>query len=886
MDERDPAVDLQTAKLAEQVNSDLMVRRGYERYQKRQEKEGSLAVEVHTSDVIEEALFAVSKAIEVSIEAVATQGRGRPPSWYSDLKDLDPDLLAYLALNSMMSAVSRKYTLTATLGKIGKQIELEIWAKGLKTYDPGLSRYIQAKVTKNHNGGSSGRYRVKAARIIANKAGYAEDAWDDERKSKAASCVYNCVMQTTDIFELWLKKRRSGTSVRMIGLTADVSERLAQRALSAAWQEPMLMPMVTPPEPWSSTTSGGYRDPILSVLTPLVRAGRRATYNAIEHQIKTNGLPLYMKALNAIQATPLVLCDYTLEAVKFCWFMDKDLPKFPRRSHLSPPKLPENFDELDAFAKKGHRIHCRDIAEKNREIDAGIATMSQDFKTADYLVDKDEFYLVWNFDFRGRVYPTSHFSYHREEHIKALFMFKERKPVDDTAAMWMRIDIANLGDFERVSKKALVDREQWSIDNEELIYRVGTDYKSTFDTWSKADKPFQFLTACHEYAKWLDDPSYEPQKPIAFDGSNSCVQHYSAASLDRTDGELVNLTPADLPNDVYSKVAHGITQKLQDCINAPPATGDELAAWETTEALRVERSNKKRSAGTREVPMVEARLYTEFMAERKERAQRWLDWGISRSLVKRNTMTFGYSSAQYGFAEQLMDDCMIPLERDVARGRRKAHPFGDKASQEAHSTFLAAINYPVISATIPSAKAGMDFICALAGRLAHEKKHMAWRTPMDFPVMQNYVPFTTKKVKLYLYDRVLNAPVRSTIMLHELGEGRVDKKKSKDSAAPNVIHSWDSNHLLATVLAAEELGIKSHMCIHDSFATIPADANLLSYVIRSEFHNQYAGYCMYQNLLDQITQQLNNPNDPLLPPVPEKGDLVLLDLMLSDYCFS
>lgn len=877
---------------AEETNSDLMKTRGHSRYQERAEKQGSLASQSNNYNLITQAHPRVSSAIEESIRAAQSHGPGRRPLWLVDLSPLDPDLLAYIGLNACMTAVAQEHSMALALTEIGQRVELEHWQQGLNDYDPGLHGWIERKVTADHQ---SGHYRVKAARIIASKAGYTADAWEADRRAKVASAIYNAVIDHSDIFEVWHRlntaRGKIAGKTRMLGLVPGVAELLAQQDLEASWREPMLMPMLTPPEPWTSTTQGGYFDPKLSALTPLVRSGTHTANNQIDHQIETDGIPPYIEALNAIQATPLQLSDYVLEAIKWAWETEQDVGKFPTQRQIAIAEYPENYEMLEPSVKKGLHLIRTETLEKNREIDSGVSAMTQDLITADHLVSRDRFYLPWNFCFRGRVYPIPHFSYHREDHIKALFMMADRLAIDDTAAMWMRIDLANLGDFDRVSKATLEDREQWAIDNEEMIYQCGTDFRASFGYWSKADKPFQFLLACSEYSKWLDDPSYLSGKPISFDGTNSCVQHYAAAALDEDDGELVNLTPSPLPSDVYQKVASKVTDRLQAYAVQPPITGQALDTWEKKEAKRVERINKERSRGTRANKPLARRNYSDFWDSRKKLATNWLGFGITRTRVKRNTMTYGYSSIAFGFAKQLMDDLMVPLQREVLRGRLSAHPFGDKESQEAHASYLANVNYPVISETIPSAQKGMTFIRSLARCLAHENKHFTWKTPLGFPVEQHYEAMTTKKIKIYLFDRVLAATVRSQVNLKvpekdSNGGTRVDKKKAQDSAAPNVIHSWDANHLLSTILAAEKLGITSHMVIHDSFATVPMESNLLYAIIRAEFVNQYNVTCMYTDLLNQVAQQLDNPNDPKLPTVPTKGNLCLCGVMDSPYCFS
>jgi DNA-directed RNA polymerase len=63
-------------------------------------------------------------------------------------------------------------------------------------------------------------------------------------------------------------------------------------------------------------------------------------------------------------------------------------------------------------------------------------------------------------------------------------------------------------------------------------------------TWLQADKPFMFLAAQLDYQAWANSgfsDDYVSHIAIALDGSNSGLQHYSAA-LRSDEGSLVGLT--------------------------------------------------------------------------------------------------------------------------------------------------------------------------------------------------------------------------------------------------------------------------------------------------------------------------------------------------------
>ena len=145
--------------------------------------------------------------------------------------------------------------------------------------------------------------------------------------------------------------------------------------------------------------------------------------------------------------------------------------------------------------------------------------------------------------------------------------------------------------------------------------------------WSGADKPFQFLAAVLEYSRYIEKGvGYVCGLPVALDGTN-LVQHLSALGLNEEDAELSRI-PGARPMDIYQRVADQVLKNI-------------LEEGESTEA------------------------------------NQWLKYGVDRSVVKRNVMTYGYSSKQFGFQEQLVEDLMNPISDKMLKGEIEEHPFGD-----------------------------------------------------------------------------------------------------------------------------------------------------------------------------------------------------------------
>jgi len=83
--------------------------------------------------------------------------------------------------------------------------------------------------------------------------------------------------------------------------------------------------------------------------------------------------------------------------------------------------------------------------------------------------------------------------------------------------------------------------------------------------WLSAEDPWQCLAACKELANALElkNPAeYISHLPVHMDGSCNGLQHYAAMGGDELGAALVNLSPSDRPQDVYSGVAGLVAQRV------------------------------------------------------------------------------------------------------------------------------------------------------------------------------------------------------------------------------------------------------------------------------------------------------------------------------------
>ena len=828
------------------LNEASMLSQGIDRFEEQEEnlKNAGILGTVDTK-LVKGALPLVVSAMAKELEEAKSYKS--KPFWFHALSNIDHNTAAYIGLNYAFIGVGQCTDVTNICVNIGKQVCIELWSQDFVNKDPKLFKRLFEMAKRNHN---SPRHRLKAMSAVASREGHAIERWTPEQFVNVGQAVLNCVMVGSELFDVYDRPNKK-FFVQNLGLSETGRRLVDDLTDQIKWMSPIFKPMLTEPKPWTSFHSGCYHDTKLASLVPMVRRVSPKQKEMIEAAFKSGSIDRITRALNAVQSTPFAINKPVLEQVKLAWERGDVVSKFPRKSKLRVPGKTKNWDELDSKQRKHVKKTKEKIILRNRALDADLVNMTTDLNIADELARHERFYLPHNLDFRGRIYPIPTFNHQRADHIRALFQFARGKRLGPKGAYWLCINLANTGDFNKISKKSLDERISWVNANQRALYLIGKKPGLTRHIWQEADKPFSFLAACIDFAGYVENgEDHISHIPPALDGANSGVQHYSAALRDEKGGATVNLVPQEKPADVYQIVA----DRVNEAINTD--TSDE--------------------------------------------AELWKQYGVSRKVVKRNVMTFAYSSEKYGFRQQQMEDLMKPLEDDVLEGLLTDHPFGDDNGSKA-ATFIASKVWDAVNDVVTKAAEGMRFIQKCAQLCAHEAKPLIWTSPIGLPVVHAYDQYNINRVRIFLYDKTIqpseatqkskvtdDGSVYNCIMvnLRTTPKGTLDKMKQRNAAAPNFIHSLDASHLMFTVLAGLDEGIEDFMLIHDSFATHAADTERFSYLIREQFVAMYEHFDVIQRLYNNTYAQLDDKSRMSLVEVPAKGELDLYDVLRSDYAFA
>jgi DNA-directed RNA polymerase, mitochondrial len=413
--------------------------------------------------------------------------------------------------------------------------------------------------------------------------------------------------------------------------------------------------------------------------------------------------------------------------------------------------------------------------------------------------------------------------------MRAMFLFDEGQVLTPEGFYWLKVHLANCYGIDKVP---FDERVAWVDRNYKMVMNVAR-YPKDDREWLKADSPYMFVAACMAIA---DAHEGKPVHiPVSFDGSCSGLQHLSAM-MRSPEGALVNLTPSHAPQDIYQKVA--------DVTNA--------------------------------------KLIRETDPEQKHRAEMLLNLeggkGVTRKLIKRLVMTYAYSSNQRGMRDQLLDDHIRSAAFKVLTGDLPENPFGEDYWMTAD--YLAKVTRQAIAETVSGPTRAMDFLRDISGMFSHEGKPTEWHTPMGFPVMMRYPKIITKQFKLFLSDKAIKFKPRTSVEAPG-----IDKRKAKNAASPNFVHSMDACHLMMVLLECKKNGLDSVALVHDSFGCLPNDAPRFRDIIRTTFRRMYEENDVLDQFRNEALEQLDVKPEKV-PPVPEKGSLDLSLIEQSEYCFA
>lgn len=786
---------------------------------------------------------AVFEAVKVFVEGALAPKRGVKPAYvgillemselYRDEKDQLYSLLTFSPFSILMNnLMKRKDLFLSNVSQlIGKEIQDEY----------NLTHYLSKNPSRNVvvlNGIDQrvqGFYRRAYALAWMKRDNYQAPKWNHQDLMQFSACLINLIVDNTSYFEYC--QQGATLSVQPTQALLDAWATNEDNAISNAYR---LCPTIIPPKPWESYEEGGYYGELQSSTSLLRLRDQRTAFG--KRYLKKLGqmeLASVRKAINSIQATPWKINAKILEVMQRIVELGGGRAGIPYINEAPKPMiLPENPSEeqLKDYRKVMVGYYKDETSRKSLALRA-----IGNIKTAEEFSKYDQIYFPCNMDFRGRVYPLPSFSFQGDDLNKGLILFADAPACEDMEDIdWLAVHGANLAGVDKVSYD---DRKQWVKDNEQDILASAIDpLGHTF--WMNQDEPCQFLAFCFEWQAWKTwETEHSSPKgfvsgiPIAFDGTCSGLQHFSAILRDPVGGAAVNLLPSDKPNDIYGVVAAKVNETITQDLKT--GTIDDVV-------------DTKIKFGT------------------KTLAQVWHMHGVTRKVTKRSVMTLAYGSKEYGFRDQIYEDI---ISKDMQEQKENS-VFSDANCWQA-SAYMAKLIWNAVRTTVVAAVEGMKWLQDCAKLVTKKGQVVTWTTPMGLPIQQSYMECESRQVRLRCAGK--------NIRLYSLNmTGNIDKRAQAQGVAPNFIHSMAASHLQLTVCNAVDAGIHHFAMIHDSYGAPVAQAKHMYKVVRESFIKMYTDH----DVLESFRDDMKKLSDTKLPDFPARGILDLNEIIKSKYIFS
>jgi DNA-directed RNA polymerase, mitochondrial len=622
-----------------------------------------------------------------------------------------------------------------------------------------------------------------------------------------------CLRTLTDLFmeetEVYYDHRGRPHKVRVPAICPEAIDLAVAIAMEHMRRHPVFSLSDEPPRDWTGYRNGGYWTARSKYAATFVRNVHHAEDVEMFKKAMRREMRPHMAGVSALQSV-----DWSIN-----WRIVDVLDKI------------EDLGLLDRLlgepTGKDGRTRARQKANNLTRLRVAIAEARPQWS----------FYTAKTCDTRGRVYSTMHFGFEREDHVRALHLFAFSKPVE--GLYWLKIHLANCGDFGKISKRPFAERVRWVDSNLDQILACASQPIANCYWWKEAAEPLMFLAAAFELAGALEaiqeGRTFYSRLPIAFDGTCSGFQHLALMARCEKTARLVNLIPSDEPQDIYQEVA--------DCVKA-----------------RLEAAND---------PI----------------AKVCLDWDIDRKLLKPSVMTFPYSVSDSGMRDQL---------REGLKER------GKKYDREAVKYLIGCLK-AAIRDLAPGAVEVQKFLRGLAGVMAKVGLSVCWTSPTGFPCINRAQKPLEKVIDVTLpqaglrwqhtlaggfEDSISEALARNRIspnVTHSMDASHLIRVanacKAKDVFQFGMIH--DAFHCLAPdapalrkIILEELVGMYGR---HNVLAEIRARAE------NDIKNNPEAAAIFKKRRYNKKGKEL----PPLkLPDVPKPGDLDLNVILKAEYAFN
>ena len=804
------------AQITQEELNKSMVTLGVGRYRAKIESAKGRDAELETrygQTLMRGALPKYTTQIEDWLKAV--KDYATPARYQIELQLLEPKVIAYIATRAIIDSITKKRPLSQVAIYLGARLEDELRCRFLleNNEKKGSGILLGAKRRKGLN--AKVRHVRSSMKQEAEKGLMPEyKKWATRDKANAGLNAVELFRSCTGLIEYnYVLERAGRRPTRFVAPTKELIDWIENYNDDRELIEPFWLPTVELPEPWTNIWSGGYPKDDRLPSVPFIKTSNMDYLRSIK-----GGLEESMEAVNHIQQTPWEINAEVKPVLEWAWDNNVAIGDIPNRKDEEFPPIPSDFK-----TNKEANTNWRRAAAKI--YDLNLSTKSRRLLTAKVLhlakrFEGNRFFFPSNVDWRGRVYNIPSFlNIQNADPSRGLLrFFRSERVKTEEQARWLAIHGANTYGNDKVT---LDERVAWAM-NYASEAQLIADNPTKQLSWKDADKPWQHLAWCFEWATYTREGRVNTKLPCAQDATNNGLQLLACLTRCEETAYATNAAPTPAPQDIYAVIADRVVSKLR----ADAATGNVVA-------------------------------------------RKWLDLGVDRKATKRPTMVYPYGGTFYSCRAYIDEWYQDRLRKD-----RADNPFNEGERYKV-TGYLSKFVWQSIQEVFDKPTQCMKYLQGVAKVLTRAGKDVTWTTPSGFPVLQHYTKQTSKSVSTKIAGEATWVNFRDST--DELSVAR-----AKQGISPNFVHSLDAAILTRTVTTANSLGIWDFACIHDSFGTHSPRSQDLADAIRTSASEIFSVDLLreFDDTLRRSDPELEYPE------LPEYGTFDPTTVKHSQYLFS
>ncbi|KAK6921852.1 DNA-directed RNA polymerase, phage-type [Dillenia turbinata] len=231
---------------------------------------------------------------------------------------------------------------------------------------------------------------------------------------------------------------------------------------------------------------------------------------------------------------------------------------------------------------------------------------------------------------------------------------------------------------------------------------------------------------------------------------------------------------------------------------------------------------------------------------------------VDRKLVKQTVMTSVYGVTYIGARDQ------------IKRRLKERCVIDDDTELFSASCYAARTTLTALGEMFEAARSIMGWLGDCAKIIASENQPVRWTTPLGLPVVQPYYKLGKHLIKTSLQVLTLQRETDEVMV-----------KRQRTAFPPNFVHSLDGSHMMMTAVACKRAGL-NFAGVHDSYWTHACDVDEMNKILREKFVELYDAPIL-ENLLESFEKSFPSLH---FPPLPERGDFDLREVLESPYFFN